>query len=426
MKQIYLALIISCAVICSGCFKEDFSRYPFVPIPQYSLSDYYNLLSDKNPEIVYNAIVVLGQQAETLGEILSDEKVDKKSAEYTEAQNIYNKIVGQLNSSDTRVLVASLRFLQVFSNKYAMRIELVRPVLQIRNDNPQVLFEQVIILSGIANKDSNIPDPVVRKFMNNPSWIVSRGAYALVNALEHESLRHELINKYAVTEDEKEKLLLLSAFENQFSDAVAAFLFQEVLSTKSSKIRHAIFDMLGNSKNHELVLAWIDKNYVGLMAAEGEYLIERHRTAMTEKFSSRLLSIFLHKGFAVDDQFLEELNTCLEIYYAKKDIGDADKEKLSNLLAVESALITNKSLAVKWESLKNKSEAFHTRLTQFQTEYDVITKEYTLKLDDLFLRNNISAEKRLEYIDSILSSRNKLSELLAENKQPPNLTNDNK
>ncbi len=292
----------------------------------------------------------------------------------------------------------------------------MKPVLQVRNKAPQVLYEQIIMLSAIADEDSNIPDSVVREFLNNPSWIVSRSAYLLVNCLEHDLLRHELINKYLGMKDEKEKLLILSAFEKQFNDAVAAFLFKEVLSTASAKIRYTIFSMLENCKNQETVLAWIDENYDRLIALEGEYLFQGHITTMEKKFSSRLLSIFLNKGFIADEEFLEELNENLENCNIKKDTSDSDKEKLNNLLAVESAVLTNKLLAKKWVDLKEKTRAFNAQLARFQNEFDVFSKEYTTKLDELFRKNNVPDEKRQKYIEDILSSRDNVKDLLVEDK----------
>ena len=423
MNKMHVALIISCSLFLSGCLEEEFSRYPSVSIPQYAEADYLNLLSDKKPEVVYNAIVILGQQAQEMGERLSDEKADKKSADYITALNTYKKIAEQLSSRDARVIAASLRFLQLFSNSYKAKAELVKPVLQVKNNDPQVQYEQIMTLSALANRDSNIPDPIVRKFLNNPSWIVSHSAYLLVDRLENDPLRLELINKYQATKDEKEKLLILSALESKFSDPVAAFLFKEALSTPSEKIRYSIFDMLGDSKNQDTVLAWINENYSKIIASDGKYLFQRNMGTMDRKFSSKLLIVFLNKGFIADGQFLEQLNKELESYEPKKDLSDSDRDGLNNLLAVEKALLQNKTSAEQWEKVRVKSTVFNTQLTQFQDEFDVITKEYNAKLDVLFRKNNVSDAKRQEYIKNVLSSRDGLANLLVDDKQIINTKN---
>ncbi len=318
MRKIFLISLVICFLLLSGCFKEEFSRYPSVSIPQFQEADYFNLLSDNNPEIAYNSIVNLGEQAEKMGEKLSNEKADKNSAEYITALNTYKKIIELLNSGDSRVVAASLRFLRIFSNKYKSKFEIIKPVLQIKNNNPQVAYEQIAILGTVADDGLNIPDAALRQFLNNPSWVVSRNAYLLVNSLAHDRLRQELIKKYRAMNDEKEKLLILAALENQFSDYVAGFLFTEVLTTTSNKIRYAIFDMLDSGKDPEKVLEWVDKNYNKVLAVGGEYLFKRH-AGMDGKFSSRLLSIFINRNFAVDKKFLEHLNRNIEVYKGKKN-----------------------------------------------------------------------------------------------------------
>jgi hypothetical protein len=420
MNKTLLALMIGCSLCLSGCFEKDFSRYPSVSVPQYTENDYLNLLADKKPEVAYNSIVILGQQAEEMGRKLSDEKTDKNSAGYITALNTYKKIVEQLSSRDARVVAASLRFLQLFSNSYKAKAELVKPVLQVRNNDPQVRYEQITTLNALVNNGSNIPDPVVRALLNSPSWIVSHSAYLLVNTLGRDPLRLELINKYKGTKDEQEKLLLLTAFEDQFSDPVAAFLFNEALSTDSVKIRHAIFDILGNAKDQDKVLSWLGENYGKVIASDGRYLFQGNISAMSEKFSSRVLITFLNNGFVPDGQFLGKLNNLLEDYISKKDISNADKEKLNNLLAVEKALLQNKALSEQWEAIKENSRVLNARLTQLQNEFDVITKEYTAKLDELFKKNNISDEKNREYIKNVLSTRNGLGSLLINEKQDSN------
>ncbi len=305
-RNIFLTLILTCSVFLSGC-KEDFSRYPSVVIPQFSEEDYYSLLANANPEIVYNAICVLGAQAGDLGERLSDKKVDKNSQEFTRDWNIYQKITQLLSSRDPRIAAASLRFIQLFLNKYTAKEELLNPVLKIKSNDPLVEYEQVVALSLLVNKNSVVPDSVLREFLNNSSWIVSKSAYRLVNSLEDEPFRDELIKKYRQIPDEKEKLLILTALESNFNDSVTDFLFDEIHFTKSTKIRYAIFDMLENSKNPPKVLDWLTKNYDGVIRMEGEYLFQRHASMMDQKFSSMVLIIFLNKGFRLIKNFSSNL-----------------------------------------------------------------------------------------------------------------------
>ncbi|MDP2940128.1 MAG: hypothetical protein Q8O13_08635 [Candidatus Omnitrophota bacterium] len=426
MRKISFALVVVCSLLFSGCGEEteDFSRYPSVSIPRFTEADYINLLSDKNPEVVCSTIVNLGQQAADIGRRLSDEKIKTTSTEYITASNAYKKIIGLLNSRNPRVVAASLRFLQLFSSKYKAKEELIKPVLKIKSNNSLVLYEQVNTLSIIANKNSDIPIQKVRQFLNNSSWVVSRSAYLLVNSLENDSLRRELINKYRVMRDNKEKLLILPALEKQYDDYVADFLFAEALTTTDSKIRHAIFDMFKGGKNQEKVLASLDKNYDKLVAIDGEYLFQRYALTMDEKFSSKLLIIFIMKGFSADEKFLEGLNKNLEEYENKEELSDSDKEKLNNLMELEKTVSANKILAGQWNALKDKTEVLNAKLTQLQKEHDVIAKEYVPKVDELFKKYNISDEKRQEYKEGVLDSREYLKDMLI-NKEETATENDN-
>lgn len=420
MKKISLSFIFVCILMLSGCLtgREEFSRYPSVSIPQFGETDYLNLLSDNKPEIVYNSIVNLGAQAERMGEKLSDEKIDKNSKEYITVLNMYKKIIELLNSRDSHVAVASLRFLQMFSNKYKAKAEIAKPVLQIKSGNPQVVYEQIMLLCTVADKGLNIPDAILRQFLNNPSWVVSRSVYLLVNSLAHDRLRRELIKRYRVVKDEKEKLLILTAIKNQFNDYAADFLFTEVLTTKSNKIRDEIFNMLDGGKNQEKVLAWVDNNYDKILSAGGKYLFFSHVSTMHEKFSSRLLSIFITRNFAVDKEFLEKLNKNIEEYKDKKELCPGDSESLDNLLIIEEALLTNNILAQQWKSLREKAEIIDSGLTQLQNEYDAVEKKYAIKIDSVFRKYNISSEKRQEFMKSILEpdSRVILKEMISDEK----------
>lgn len=421
MKRLFSSLFVICfllviySLLVSGC-NQDFSRYPSVSIPQYTEVDYFNLLSNENPEIVYNAVVVLGQQAAAIGEKLSDEKINKETDEYITALNTYKKVVTLLNARDPRVVAASLRFLQLFSDKYKSKTDLIEPVLKIKSNNPQVLYEKIITLSLLVNRDSNIPDETLHKFLNDPSWIVSRSAILLVNSLQSDRIRQELFDVYKGLTDEKEKLLILMAFEKQLSDSLTDAFLKEVFTTKSIKIKNAIYDIVSHSQNQEKVLLWLDQNYERIDQPDKEYLFALHSATIDEKFSSQLVSLLFKKGFPADASFLTILNEELDIYEGKKEMSDGDKEKFNNLLELKKALLTNKSLSEQWVALEEKNRAMNMELTELQNEYDAITKKYANQIERLFSHYRIPNAQKQKYIAGILKSRDDLKELLMSDK----------
>jgi hypothetical protein len=314
-----------------------------------------------------------------------------------------------------------LRFLQRFSSRYNAKEELIVPVLKVKSSNPLVLYEQVDALRIIANKNSKIPIKTVRQFLNNRSWIVSRSAYRLVDSLESNMLRRELIAKYRAMKDIKEKLLILTAMETRYDDYVADFLFAEALTTKDSKIRHKIFNMLSGAEDQNKILSMVDKNYEKFIAIDGQYLFQQNALTMEETFSGKLLSIFISKGFPAGEKFLEALNEKLEEYKGKleeikknKDGDPSDLSKLGNLMQLEKVVSENKTLSGQWALLKDRAKALDAKADKLQKEYNALAEEYVFKADGIFKKYNISDKKRQEFKDGIFDSRGYLKDMLTD------------
>lgn len=411
MKKIIFVLAAISLLGVSSCEEEKISRYPSVNIPQFSDEDYYAQLSDKNPEVVYNAIVNLGGRAGALGRLLSDKKVDKNSFEYIAAEKKYHKIIELLNAREADIVAASLRFLQLFANGYDAKAELINPVLQIKSDNPQVIYEQIITLKSIVDKNTSIADSVLLKFLNNPSWIVSRSSYLLIDKLENENLRKDLLMRYKTASSEGEKLLILTAFQNQPGDNIEDFFFEEILTAKSNKIRYAVYDILGNCKDKERVLARLAENYGKIIPNDRKYLFEHYAMTMEEYFSSRVLKLILSNGFIPDRNFLKLLDEKLEEYSGKTAPNPRDKEYLYDLETVEKALVDGKVMAVYWQSLRLERKALDAKINSLQTEYDVIAKEFSAKADKIFKKYGVSEKVRKEYMENVINSRETLEAL---------------
>ncbi|MFA5008345.1 MAG: hypothetical protein WC546_03900 [Candidatus Omnitrophota bacterium] len=421
MKKIFLVLTSVSLLVISGCGEENFSRYPSVTIPEFSNKDYYAQLSDKNPQVVYNAVVNLGGRAVEFGKMLSDDKADKKLPQYIGAEKTYRKITELLNSSDVDITAASLRFLQLFSTDYAAKAEMLNPILKIKSDNRQVAYEQIVTLERISNKDTRIADSVLRKFLDNPSWIVSRSSYLLIDKLENENLRQELIARYRTIANEEEKLLILTAFKTHSGDSDADFFFNEIQSAKSDKIRYAIYDALGNCKNQEKVLAWIAENYGKITNNDKEYLFRRYAGIMDEDFSSRLLAIFLKNGFSADKDFLVLLNKGIESYTYSEDAAAKDTgEKLDNLKMIEEALFAGKVMVSDWQAILKKREAFNANINAMQTECNALTKKFSASINTIFKKYGVSEEKRKLYLENTAISRETLETLFEPDKESKN------
>lgn len=332
---------------------DSFFNYPGIEIPQYSKEDYYILLFDKNPEIVYNAVCNLFNDADSIAKILSDEKAEKNSKDYIDSLNIYTRIMQLLHAKNERVVSACLKFLQLFSGEYLNSAELLEPILKIKSSNINVQFEQLTDLSLIVSKETKIGDDFLNKAVNNKSWLVSRAAYSLVNKLENERIRMELIKKYRSTDKESERLLILTALENSFSNNIFDFLTKEILETRNNKIKTAVFMMLRSGQNKDMVLGWIGKNYERLSKEDIGFLAGYYGEAY-DNFSTSLLIALIKKGFIPDIGFLEKLSKSITEYKNKKDLSVSGKIELDNMLKIKQELLTNDLVKAVWGSLNSK------------------------------------------------------------------------
>lgn len=403
-KAIFVLITVFILGIC-GCGEEKFSRYPSVSIPEFSSNDYYAQLSDKNQQVVYNAIVNLGEKAAEFGKLLSDANADKNSPEYITANKTYHKITELLKSPDANTVAVSLRFLKLFAEHYNKKEELLKPILKIESTSPQVTFEQIAALEVIVAKGSAVSDSVLRKFLNNPSWLVSRKSYLLIDKLENENLRNELIKRYKTAPNEKEKLLILTALASHSSDSTANFFFKEIITSNNAKVRYAVYDILGNCNNHEMVLTWFAQNYRKILPNDRKYLFGHYAAQAEEYFSSKLLTIFINNGFPIDENFYKSLYEKIEKYTSGENaLSPKGKAYLSNLRSIEKALIGRNDTTSYWQSLLKEKQVLNEKTAKMQTEYDAAAREFSVKADAIFTKYGVSEAKRKEYTDIINAS----------------------
>lgn len=396
-KPVVIIVIINLFLIL-GCNKEEeASRYPAIAIPQYSTGDYYRLLSDKNPEIVYNAVCNLSGEAAEIAGVLSDKESDKNSGNYIESTNVFKKILQLLESKDKKIIASSLRFLQLFSTNYDKQSELIEPVLKIKSGSVNVQYEQVIALSRITSKGSKIDDISLRKFLNHESWLVSRAAYSLINSLEDARIRIDLIKKYKSGDNEFEKLLILTALENNFSDYIFEFLAGEMLSTASDKIKTRIFRMLKSAQDKAKVLSWMDKNYEKLTQQDLVSLAGCYGRTYDD-FSVSLSIMLIKKGFIPDMDFLKHLSESITEYQNKKELSPGEKNELNNMLNIEREILANNILRDKWLSLKPPEPQINK---QMQEEYNNAVDQFTAKSGEIFKKYNLDDEKKKSFLENL-------------------------
>lgn len=398
MRKPIIIIIVLNLLLIFGCKQEEeVSRYPAIAIPQYSTEDYYRLLSDKNPEIVYNAVCNLAGEAAEIANVLSNKESDKNSENYINSLNVFKKILQLLESKDKKIIASSLRFLELFSTNYDNCNELIEPILKIKSRSINVQYEQVIALSRVTSRDSKIGEAFLRKFLNHETWLVSRAVYSLVNSLEDSRMRKDLIEKYKSSDNEFEKLLILTALQNNFSDYIFDFLTAEILAAASNKIKMQIFQMLKFARDKSKILDWIDKYYEKLTPQDLVSLAGCYGNSYDD-FSISLSILLMKKGFSPDNDFLKHLYDSITEYKDKKELSTQEKNELENMFKLEQEILANNVLKDMWLSLKPPESQINK---QMQEEYNNAVDQFVAQSDGIFKKYNLDDQKKQSFLENL-------------------------
>ncbi|MDD5680020.1 MAG: hypothetical protein PHI59_02130 [Candidatus Omnitrophica bacterium] len=410
MRKWIALLTLSAALflfLLSGCNDSgsELSRYPRIAIPGYADKDYYPLLSDKNNEIVRNAVCNLIDHASSMGTLLSDEKTDKNAAEFILASNTYKKITELLQSRDGKIVSASLRFLQLFGPKYNKREELVEYLLKVKNRSQNVRYEQLVALNAIASQASRISDAFLIKSLKDPSWLVSRAAYSLVNTLKNDKIRLMLAAKYGSKAAEYEKLLILTAMKDDFSNDIFKFLSKEVFETKNDKIKDFILSALRNAHDTAEALKWVDENYEKLLPEEIARISDDK--PLYDDFTSALYIICIKKGWMPDNGFFGDLYQNINLAKSagsEEDLSEDDIRNRANLLNVEKAIMDSQIAGPAWAVFKNEKDMLAKSIAgEIKAEYAVIVNQFSEKAGGILDKYNVGTEKKKEFCDMLPS-----------------------
>ncbi|MFH1045601.1 MAG: hypothetical protein V1727_01400 [Candidatus Omnitrophota bacterium] len=404
MRNFILFAVIAMLMFTSGCTpesREEFSRYPAIEIPGYTEKDYYALLTDKNPTIVYNAVCNLGEFASSIAGLLSNDKVDKNSEQYILYSNIYQKITQLLQSRDRRIILSALRFLQLFGLDYKPKAELVEPILKIRSSAPSVNFEQLEALRRITSKDLPLKEDFVTKALKNRSWLVARSAYGLINALESEHLRQKIIESYKNTTDEMERLLMLNALKKRFSEGVFNFLSQELLSSQSEKIRLEIVNMLENAADENIVLTWLENNYARLPNDVAVNLFKRHCNDIKDGFSRQIVILLIKNGYALEEKHYLDWGWEILKYETYGELDDKDKEHQSALKQIEQAILAQEGPKAQWLSTMAKLEKKVILGQKMKTAYDNAIDVFLQNAAVVIQESSLSPEEQKEFLEEL-------------------------
>lgn len=369
-------LLAACLAIAVGCRDDDPSRYPSIEIQGFEPQDYVADLSHSNPEVVFNALSILFPVARDMGARLAGSTDSNLSVDYSTSKAAYQKLFPLLKSRDPRLLAVTLRFLQHFGPASPDRASLAASISRLESQHPLVQFEQVAALTVLATNASQLPPALLPRLLHSPSWMISRATYQLVNKVEDETLRAELLARYAATTEEREKLLILTAFTSTPSPKVIAFLQQELLTSDKQKIREFIAKILASNLDIPGVDTWLATNYQHLSLAARHAVVSLFPSSHTDKGTwIELLTQFLTQGYQPENSFYSALNGLID---------DAPDPLPANLQRLDQVVRAHPLIGEKWKSDRAERAQAREHFAALQKEFPTLAQEFTAKAQAMF------------------------------------------
>lgn len=388
-------LLVVCLAIATGCQDDDPSRYPAVGVPGYELKDYVGDLSHPNPEIVFNAVSVLCPMADKIGTALSKPGETNSYLSHATATAAYQGVLPLLKSRDPRLVAVSLRFLQLLGTEEQTKSDLVARIGQVQSTHPLVQFEQVVALTMLVTNTTRLPASLTHRLLHSPSWMVSRATYPLIDKLQDETLRAELLGRYPSVSEDREKLLILSAFTRAPGPKAIELLQQELLNTSKEKIRLTAAGILASNLSTPAVGEWLATHYPRLIPETRHVIISECKSSNgDDKNATELISRFLIQGYQPDEGLLAWLHSVLE--REPKTLPD-------HLQRLERAVRTSPTLGVMWAAERQKRAQAQVRFAALNQEFPALAQEFTAKAQAMFTKHKIPDEKQRQYLQRLSS-----------------------
>lgn len=383
-------LLVACLAIATGCRDEDPSRYPAVGVPGYEPKDYVGDLSHANPEIVFNAVSVLCTEASMLRSALAKPGEPNSYLGHATAKAACQGVLPLLKSRDPRLVAVSLRFFQLMGTNYEASANLIAPISQIESTHPLIQFEQVGALHVLVTNTTQLPAPLLRRLLHSPSWIVSRSTYQLIDKLQDAALRAELLARYPKASEEREKLLILSAFNQAPGPQAIALLQQELLSSKQEKIRLFAATLLASHLGAHGVGEWLASSYPRLSPDARHAVIEHcDRWEEQEVSGAELIRRFLLQGYQPKDDFRALLNQMF---------NEAADPLPPHLQRLDQAVRAHATLGEWWKSERAERAEAKAHFAALQKEYPALAEELAAKARAMFAKHKIPSDKQQQYL----------------------------
>ncbi|MDD2688350.1 MAG: hypothetical protein PHI54_07890 [Bacteroidales bacterium] len=398
IKKIGIYLLIG--FLFSSC-ENNRALIPLnsVSIPEYEDTDYIKLLDNDDPEIVYSAVCHFIYNARDYAKLLSTDTI-KDSAALKNAELIYSKISHLLYSNNEWIVCSSLRFFSAFGETYTNKEEIADKLLDAKLRTTSIRLEYINALKGIYGANTSRFESILKDYLVNKSWIISRYSFSLLPYFNSDELNNKLITKYKKAK-EYDKLLIISSLSKNYKDTILDFLLSTLNQEENPKIKLFIIKNLGKAQNNQKVIDWFVTSYPKIdlpkKTIEEYYLNYIHDSSHVE-----ILCALLKQHLISDSLIISTKADFLNNVYAKLFEEGNVKSTVEprNLLKLDSLLTIDKSYGDAWINLKDE-RSMPVYKQEFEQKQLRLIEEYESKVAKLYEEYKIDKKYKNNYINRI-------------------------
>jgi len=389
-----------------GDNKEHNVGYYYVKIPGFSDSDYIAMLDSGNAEMQYNAICNLYEN-KNFGPPPIDVDSLKGTRAYDSTLRIYNKIYPLMNSNNSWVSSAAIRYCMGFVYN---RKSFVADVLD--NNDPS-LNTQLEIINGLSYDSVKREELQMKKFqflIHQPSWLLQNSAYMMVKDMRNPPSA-DLMKEYVRSPWDYKRYLIIDALGQHITDTVFSFLAREYSITKDERTREMIFQKLLLAQNEDLAYQWY-KRHFDLVEKNMEQFINLGFYSGNE-LCSRIVILALEKGWKPssllvkkdEGEFAGKPVLYAHLYYSKTGEDQADSNRIKNQARVkkmEDALNSKPDLKAEWLAFQEwaMEEPLPADLIR---KHVALTEEYLRQTSLLFQQYKIDTVHASNFMEQVRS-----------------------
>jgi hypothetical protein len=376
-------------LLSGGCGdnKEHNVGYYYVKIPGFIDTDYISMLDSGNAEMQYNAICYLHENVNSEPPPIDVDSL-KGSRAYDSTLRIYTKIYPLMNSKNSWVSSAAIRYCKRFAyNRKAFMTDVL-------NNSDPSLNTQLEIINGLIYDSVKSDELQMKKFqflLRQPSWLLQNSAYMMVNNMRNPP-SDDLINEYVRSHWNYKRYLIIDALGKHITDTVFSFLAREYSITKDERTRKMIFQKLLLAQNEDMAYQWYKKHY-DLVEKNMEQFIYPIFYSGND-LCSRIVLLALEKGWKPSSLLVKEDEgesagkpvLYAYLYASKTGEDQADSNRIKSQARVkimEDALKSKPDLKAEW--LAYQEWAMENPLpAELISKHAALTEEYLRQTNLLF------------------------------------------